>query len=700
MRNASVSEKIAFKNMRQNATEVEKTALDAMVIDNSTDSQNEIVTKMFINVNIFNRNHFNVNTFGNRIMNTENTKIRRYKSWIESTSLYFVITAFPQEGKSIAIFDLFLCGIEKSSFGILSTDRKCIQLAQIYYRFIDYINEKNKTIEENNKNALVQTPFIQIELLNMDLLSEKEFNKKVTDYIKRRDHKFIILCLDTGASITRLQKLFSETIDKQEFNIFKQILIAHDEGDTVTKDENIIESIDGQSTSHNAWIDITKMLCTKVDLKRVFVTATPDSIFMKYPIKCKDVLRLETSKNYRGYKDIEYIDTPYTTTEDEYIELIKKEKTRIVNEQSLEIIIYANLCTIKEQENFTTILVNSIPMEKCIIHTFNCERYLVKIPDEEVFLNFYNEIYNFVPMENWDTNNHNYTYDPTGYQERNGNEFRIPYKMHLPFVFILNEQNPTKIKKFDCKTLPLNLFYDMCKNAGAYNVISVGKDMFNRGISVVGKTRENPFTATILFGRPSKQMHQAGNDQFLNRIAGLARPELPRRMYVPKEISDHLIKYNDNQTLQLNNFRLPENSELLTKDIIDSIEFDFGTSNNIDRKKLKLQDLNIKESEVENNQEGFIDGVGLAGLQAFLEGNTIPAKILRQLCIDDKLFTQEEMYECVEYTNTMEAFKSTLRNGNSIGSNHKKLWITIVENNHYTIKANSRLKKYIIDNNL
>jgi hypothetical protein len=694
MRNASVSEKIAFKNMRQNATEVEKTALDAMVIDNSTDSQNEIVTKMFINVNIFNRNHFNVNTFGNRIMNTENTKIRRYKSWIESTSLYFVITAFPQEGKSIAIFDLFLCGIEKSSFGILSTDRKCIQLAQIHYRFIDYINEKNKTIEENNKNALVQTPFIQIELLNMDLLSEKVFNKKVTDYIKRRDHKFIILCLDTGASITRLQKLFSETIDKQEFNIFKQILITHDEGDTVTKDENIIESIDGQSTSHNAWIDITKMLCTKVDLKRVFVTATPDSIFMKYPIKCKDVLRLETSKNYRGYKDIEYIDTPYTTTEDEYIELIKKEKTRIVNEQSLEIIIYANLCTIKEQENFTTILVNSIPMEKCIIHTFNCERYLVKIPDEEVFLNFYNEIYNFVPMENWDTNNDNYTYDPTGYQERNGNEFRIPYKMHLPFVFILNEQNPTKIKKFDCKTLPLNLFYDMCKNAGAYNVISVGKDMFNRGISVVGKTRENPFTATILFGRPSKQMHQAGNDQFLNRIAGLARPELKRRMYVPKEISDHLIKYNDNQTLQLNNFRLPENSELLTKDIIDSIEFDFGTSNNIDRKKLKLQDLNIKESEVENNQEGFIDGVDLNKLRKWLNDDSLVGKMLRYLFDQESEITDIEFKEGIEYKRTLKEFIHSIDNGRGKQCAFGKLWSYLNEK----IIINKNIKKYIEEN--
>ena len=58
------------------------------------------------------------------------------------------------------------------------------------------------------------------------------------------------------------------------------------------------------------------------------------------------------------------------------------------------------------------------------------------------------------------------------------------------------------------------------------------------------------------------------------------------------------------------------------------------------------------------------------------------------------------MFDCVEYTNTMDAFKSTLRNGNSIGSNHNKLWITVVENDYYTIKANPPLKKYIIDNNL
>jgi hypothetical protein len=54
MKTSTVSEKIAFKNMRQNAPEVEKNALDSMVMDRcSTDAENEIVTKMFINCNIF-----------------------------------------------------------------------------------------------------------------------------------------------------------------------------------------------------------------------------------------------------------------------------------------------------------------------------------------------------------------------------------------------------------------------------------------------------------------------------------------------------------------------------------------------------------------------------------------------------------------------------------------------------------------------
>lgn len=144
-------------------------------------------------------------------------------------------------------------------------------------------------------------------------------------------------------------------------------------------------------------------------------------------------------------------------------------------------------------------------------------------------------------------------------------------------------------------------------------------------------------------------------------------------------------------------FYKSENKECLTKDIIDNIQFDKNTSNNIDRSILKLKKLNIIQDDT---VEGEIDGVVLSGLKAFLQGDSIPAKILRQLCIDNKSFTQEEMYELVEYTNTMEAFQSTLRNGNSIGSNHNKLWITVVENNHYTIKANHPLKKYIIENNL
>ena len=56
MDNATESEKISLKNMIKNANESEKNAFDDMIFRNANESQIEIVSQMFKNSNIFNRN--------------------------------------------------------------------------------------------------------------------------------------------------------------------------------------------------------------------------------------------------------------------------------------------------------------------------------------------------------------------------------------------------------------------------------------------------------------------------------------------------------------------------------------------------------------------------------------------------------------------------------------------------------------------
>jgi hypothetical protein len=45
---------------------------------------------------------------------------------------------------------------------------------------------------------------------------------------------------------------------------------------------------------------------SELDLKRVFVTATPENCVMLYNIECPDVMKLEIPANYTGYNKIEH----------------------------------------------------------------------------------------------------------------------------------------------------------------------------------------------------------------------------------------------------------------------------------------------------------------------------------------------------------------------------------------------------------
>lgn len=652
MNNATADEKNALTMMMQNANDSEKHAFMCMLTRTSNDVQNEIVSRMFKNTNIFNRNKHYIMTLVNDVLDRKIDKKVYYTKIFESKSLNIVTYSPPQVGKTNAIIDIVFTSLNKGTPVLLTTDNKCNQLEQLLSRLTQRV--------ENEK--------IRIDIINMDVLSLSKFEKSVEKCFERRDTNFVITCLDNGSSITKVARLFERLSIKPEFKILNQLTIIHDEADTVTKDENINTSNSEQAVAHRAWIDMIKMLNQKIDVKRFFTTATPENILMKYDVLCKDVVSLEVPSDYRGFKDIECIDLPETVEEDEILNLVKNEVIRVKIAESYEVIVYGIERYNIEQER----IMEKMSQIGCIVHTYNHLGIKVVILDETIFNKFYNQLWEDIPMEQWDPMSIKQNYDPSDFVNRNGYTFTI-------------------------KDVPLRVFYDLCQKSGETCIVTIAQAMIGRSTSLVGETRNTPFAASVLFARPNKTLHQVANAQFLCRVSGCARPELKRKIYAPKDITDYFKQFNINQSLQMKEFYKSENKECLTKDIIDNIQFDKNTSNNIDRSILKLKKLNIIQDDT---VEGEIDGVVLSGLKAFLQGDSIPAKILRQLCIDNKSFTQEEMYELVEYTNTMEAFQSTLRNGNSIGSNHHKLWITVVENNHYTIKANHPLKKYIIENNL
>jgi hypothetical protein len=635
----------------RNANESEKNSFMCMLTRSANESQLEIVSRMFKNANVFNRNKQYTIFLANEVLGRKIEKKIYYQKIFESKSVNIVIYAPPQVGKTDAIIDVVFTSLYKGSPVLLTTDNKCNQLEQLSSRL--------KSRVDNEK--------IRVDIINMDILTFGEFKKTVEKCFERRDSNFVIVSLDNGSCIKKISNLLERLSNNSEFkSLIKQMTVIHDEADTVTKNEDVENSSSEQAVSHRAWIKMLKMLSQKIDIKRFFVTATPDNVVMKYDVHCKDVISLEVSSNYRGYKDIECIDVSENTEEDNILDLVKNEVIRIKTEESFEVIIYGIESYNGEQDR----IMNKISQIGCIVHTYNMFGIKAVILDEIMFNSFYNQLWENIPMEQWDPMSIKENYDPKGFVMRNGYTFTIT-------------------------NVPLRIFYDLCQQSGETCIITIAKSMIGRSTSLVGETRKTPFAATVLFARPTKTSHQVANAQFLCRVSGCARPELKRKIYAPKYITDYFKQYNINQSLFIKEFYKYENKELLTKDIIDNMEFDNGTSNNIDRNLLKLKKVNIKDKE-NDNVEGEIDGVDLNKLKKWLNDNSLVGKMIRYLFDQELEITEFEFKEGIEYEGTLEEFVHNIWGGRSIKCQYGKLWLNI--NNKVII--NESIKNYIKENNL
>lgn len=643
-----------------NSSDLEKAALRALSESASfglqlSDSQQEIITNIFSNLNIAKRNqHYNI-TFSEDIINSRNERRIRFETWMESISLYYAIFGPPQLGKTEAIFDCIFTALNKNVCTILTSDNSRIQLSQMYKRLCERI-EKEKEKDDN---------FVAPTIINMSELSMHEFNKQVKNLFERGDRRFVIMFLNNYSSISKLNALFTELCDMKEFKKYKQILKIHDEGDTTVKNDNVNECIEGNAKSHDEWIKISKLLSKHTNLKNVYVSATLDCIFRKYDIKCKDLRCLEANSNYVGYKTVDYKEISENSTEDELLDIVKTENDRVINAKSCEVIIYGVESTTIKQENVVEKISNVIGNDKTITHSYNSDKIIIKINNFEIFENFYNILFEGVPAELWDTE-YSTVETKSGnfrrYRERNENRFTLPY---------------------ESKYTLLRDLYDMFKKSGAYCVIAVGKLMFNRGVSVVGGDRSirDPFTATTLITNPKDQMYMVAKAQFKGRVFGTARSELKRTIYATKKSKESFIKYNENQELDIISFKNPENSEKFIRDIIDQTVYQEGTSSNIERKKLNLPKLNIMEVE---------DRFNGSELSSILNDNRdIKGKIIRYL-FDKNEITYEQLLVGIEYQNS--GSRSDMEGLISNISNCRNYVTTRINNDTHYIKLNEQTR--------
>ena len=81
-----------------------------------------------------------------------------------------------------------------------------------------------------------------------------------------------------------------------------------------------------------------------------------------------------------------------------------------------------------------------------------------------------------------------------------------------------------------------------------------------------------------MFYKPGSTMHAVGICQTIGRITGCAMPELPRRLYAPKDVYDTYIRYNQNQELFITKIGKGD-EDTITKDIIEELVFNKYTRN-------------------------------------------------------------------------------------------------------------------------
>lgn len=518
--------------------------------------QRQQFTEMLVKMNVDNRNKEKVKTFAEKILNHANKKKSKYIRFLESDSVNALIYAPTQVGKTSATREFIEACFKAGVPVVVSTDNKTDQQEQLFAR-----------IEKELSGADVM-------LLKV---SDKSFGEDMKGCVKNGKHRFVAFCLDNAVQIEKFIVTLASLTTRYptEMKKYKKFAIIHDEADQITKDRETNVIMEDQAESHKKWLELMNLINQTMgylDLKRIFVTATPENSVLLYNIECPDVVTLEIPGTYTGYKDLDYI-----ALEDDLDikEVIQGEVARIKAARTCEAILYCIERKIADGHN--KVLLGLSSYLKCTVNTYNGNGITAHMRTVNVSKRF----------------------------EAMLKRAKIDYKR--------------KDKVFTMKNLTIRKFYTMCKKLGENCVVTIGKDLIARGISYVSEDKKDPLTATTIIYKPGMSMHAVGICQTIGRITGCAMPSLKRRVYAPKDVIDTYRSYNKNQEEYIK--RISKESKL-TKEVIEEMEFE-KLKRKIDRAKLGLK-MNVKSEVAEGDAERMKQLINM-----WWNADTIIGKILR-----------------------------------------------------------------------
>lgn len=527
------------------------------------------IEQQFNTLNVNNQNNLNMKEFAKKIITKEHDTKKYFKKFIESTSINALIHSPTQVGKTAATKDFIEICLDAKLPVIVSCDNKSDQLEQFYTRIANDFNSSDVTLV-------------------------KACNPKIGKILKdcfENDKKVIIFCLDNASQIKKIKEQIVLLMTLENIKL-KKIVIAHDEGDVITKDYNIEDLENDQSESHKEWIKMIQYFSRQqIELKRVFVTATPENVVYKY--KIEHVIRLSVPNNYIGYDKIQYnqVEDPKHIKDI----LIEEQNRRILQKEN-GVILYCIDKKIGKGQDPT--FVSLCSYLQCVVNTYNGNGITARVNNEH----FETRLRKFVSLNN-----------------------KVKHNKHI--VYTDESTNETK-NIWNIKGMAIRDFYQICKEINSGIIVTIGMDLMSRGISFVSSEKAtDTVAATTMIYKPGMTMHAVGLCQTIGRITGTARPDLQRRLYASKSVIENYINYNENQKQYLK--EIVKNDNIVSNEIMKTIELNKKLSRPMDRTKLGLKPMYKSESESESETEGEIEKMKKLINNWWNNGNSIIGQILK-----------------------------------------------------------------------
>ncbi len=620
-----------IKELTEKLTEINDIIVKYNITEGNLIKEKNELEQQFNNLNVNNQNILNMQAFAKKIINKEHNVKTFFKKIIEKNNVNALIHSPTQVGKTAAAKEFIEHCLNENVPVIVSCDNKSDQLNQFYSRISKDLNNENVTLVK---------------------MSDSKYENIIEDCLKN-NKKIIMFCLDNASQIKKVKERIALAVLLGNIKL-KKIAIIHDEGDVITKDCDIENLNDDQSGSHKQWLMLTQYFSQQeIELKRIFVTATPENVVYKY--KIEDVIRLRVPNNYIGYDKIQYVQL------DDKIRIKKiliEEQNRRILEKENGVVLYCVDRKIEDGQDETFVSVCSYL--ECVVNTYNGNGITARVNNEK----FEARLEKFVELNN-------------------------KVKKNKKIVYTDDSTNETK-NVWNIKGIAIKDFYQICKEVGSGIIVTIGMDLMARGISFVSSEKAiDTIAATTMIYKPGTTMHAVGLCQTIGRITGTARPDLQRRLYASKNIIEDFIKYNENQKQYLK--EIVKNDNIVSSEIMKTIELNKKLTRSIDRKKLGLKPMYKSESESESEGEGEIDGVNLKKLNKLLNDNLLVGRMVRYLYDQETSISLEEFKNGIEYEKSDEEFSSNICNGKAIKSKYGKLWF--VRDN--TVKLNEKIRNYI-----